>query len=105
MTSSEGKEEKKSFRKSLSSMLTPPAKKRHDKVLAASYRASSAGSDGDGELQKGETALTDEEKAKRLVAERDASCPTGNFMLGVYRPLSTSQGYEDYYTAKGATGS
>lgn len=101
---SEAKEEKKSFRKSLSSMLTPPVKKRHDKVLAASYQAPPAGTDGDGDLQKGEPALTDEEKARRLVAERDASSPTGNFMLGVYRPLSTSPGYEDYYTARGATG-
>lgn len=103
----EQKEDKKSFRKSLSSIFQSPAKKNYNKVLASSYQSQTQPehlSDDDG--LKGDEAveLTDEEKAKRLVAQRDASSPTGNFLLGVYKPLSATQGYADYYTAKGVMG-
>lgn len=98
------KEEKEpsSFRKSLSSMLTPPAKKNYNKVLAASYEKSTTASTADDSSVK--NLLTDEEKAQRLVAQRDANSVTGTFLLGVYKPLSVSAGYEDYYTAKGMVG-
>ncbi|KAI9149451.1 hypothetical protein HJFPF1_11504 [Paramyrothecium foliicola] len=46
----------------------------------------------------------DKEKVKALVKARDESSPSGSFVLGVYKPISASVGYEDYYTAKAGTG-
>lgn len=47
--------------------------------------------------------LSEEERAKALVEQRDAASPRGSFVLGTYKPLSASQGYEEYYTTSGAT--
>ena len=86
------------FRKTLASLFKSPATANYNRVLAETYEKNSKDSQ-----TKGETDMTDEEKAKALVEKRDASSPTGNFVLGVYKPLSATQGYSDYYTAKGAT--
>jgi hypothetical protein len=48
--------------------------------------------------------LSDEEKARKLVEQRNANSPTGNLVLGNYRPAAASQGCGEYYTAKEATG-
>ena len=89
-------------KKSLSSLFKSPAADNYNKVLAAAADqndgdASSVNSD----LKAG--SLSDKEKARILVERRNADSPTGNFVLGAYKPAGASQGYAKYYAAKGLT--
>jgi hypothetical protein len=89
---------------SLASVVKSPAVKKHDKVLAET--AEQVAAEGihprlSSELNAHD--LTDHEKAKLLVEERDANAPTGNFVLGNHKPAMVSQGYGEYYGAKAAT--
>jgi hypothetical protein len=82
------------------SWLKNPAKANYNKVLAEAYEKKATKADGDATIVE----MTDKEKAKAMVAHRDATSPTGSFMLGTYRPLDTSPGYAGYLTAQGAGG-
>lgn len=73
-----------------------PAKANYDKVLAQAYEKKQGNSKDESIAE-----MTDEEKAKAMVAHRDATSVTGTFMLGDYRPAGTSPGYEGYYSANG----
>ncbi|KAI6783300.1 uncharacterized protein J7T54_004327 [Emericellopsis cladophorae] len=73
MASEDHKEkERASFCKSLSSMFKSPAAKRYDRS----------------EKQH----ISDKERAKALVAQRDAQSPGGHFVLGYVKPLSIVMG-------------
>ncbi|RKU47848.1 hypothetical protein DL546_008362 [Coniochaeta pulveracea] len=86
----------------LARIFQPVATDSYNRVLASSLdRAQGDASSIDSDPKTG-LPLTDEQKAKRLVAQRDARSPTGHFVLGEYKPLDASQGYGGYYTAKGA---
>lgn len=91
------------IKKSLASIFKSPAAENYNKVLAET--ADQAEGDNSSMSSDPKTApLSAEEKARRLVEQRNANSPTGNFVLGDYRPLAASQGYGAYYAAKGATG-
>lgn len=87
----------------LTSVFKSPAVKKHDKVLAAT--AEQVAAEGHPRLSSelNSNDLTEHEKAKLLVEERDANAPTGNFVLGNHKPAMVSQGYGEYYGAKAAT--
>jgi hypothetical protein len=87
----------KSKSKNWRSWFKSPAKANYDKVLAQAYEKKQSDSKDD----KAIANMTDEEKAKAMVAHRDATSVTGTFMLGDYRPAGMSPGYEGYYEAGG----
>ncbi|RKU48906.1 hypothetical protein DL546_008852 [Coniochaeta pulveracea] len=91
------------LKKSLAGIFKSPAADAYNKVLANTADQAEGDDSSLNSDLKG-TPLSDEEKARRLVEQRNATSPTGNFVLGAYRPAAASQGYGDYYTAKGATG-
>ena len=105
------------------SFFKSPASSAYNRVLAESWEQSQAAStnlpptndtrdkESDDEDLKAKTphaakaTLTPAEKANVLAQQRHADSPSGCFVLGHYKPLSASQGYGDYLTAKGATDS
>jgi hypothetical protein len=103
------KKKGKGFREGLKSLIHSPAKSKYNKVLAESYQSGAAtkqeptSAEGNNLALVNTAEMSEKQKAKALVAQRNAMSPTGSFVLGVYKPLATSQGYETYYTAKGAT--
>lgn len=88
----------------VASVFRSPAVKKHDKVLAESADHMAAEGDHPG-LISDPTAvdMSDHDKAKLLVEERNANAPTGNFVLGDHKPGMVSQGYGEYYGSKAAT--
>lgn len=91
------------FKKSFASIFKSPAAEAYTRVLANS--ATEAEGDTSSiysDLKAG--AISDKEKARILVEQRNASSPTGDFVLGVYKPAGASQGYGGYYAAKALNG-
>jgi hypothetical protein len=105
MTSSSTDKSKKpgGIRGTMASLFRSPASDNFNKVLAG---ASNKTKPDDLSVSSGreQANMSDKEKAKALVEKRDAASPSGSFVLGTYKPLSSSQGYGEYYTAKGAMG-
>lgn len=106
MTSPTPNEPKKSggFRGTMSSLFRSPANDKYNKVLAGALDKAKQPGDPSTSSDGKAANLSDKEKAKALVEQRDAASPSGSFVLGTYKPLSASQGYGEYYVAKEATG-
>jgi hypothetical protein len=91
------KPKKSGFGPKVASLFRSPAKEAYNKVLAESVDEANSGWDDK------TTNMSDKEKVRALVRERDEASPSGSFVLGTYKPLGASQGYAGYYSAKGAT--
>lgn len=91
------------IRGTMASLFRSRASDNFNKVLAG---ASNNAKPDDSSISSGGKVanMSDKEKAKALVEQRDAASPSGSFILGTYKPLSASQGYGQYYTAQGALG-
>jgi hypothetical protein len=91
------------IKKSLASIFRSPAANAYDKVLADSVdQAEGDASSLNSDPKAGN--ISDKEKARNLVQQRNASSPSGHFVLGPYKPAAAAQGYAGYYTAKAAIG-
>jgi hypothetical protein len=91
------------LKKTLASMLKSPAIERRKKVLVSTFDQAD-GDDSSIYSDRKETPLTDEEKVKKLVDKRNASSPTGDFVLGVYKPAACANGMDGIYVARAALG-
>ncbi|KAB5545832.1 hypothetical protein GE09DRAFT_1061226 [Coniochaeta sp. 2T2.1] len=90
----------KGFKKTLASIFKSPAAEARSRVLVETVNQAEQDNFSIYSDPKPGNEF-DKDKAKRLVAQRDASSPSGSFVLGVYKPAMASQGYAGYYSAKG----
>ncbi|KAJ9161720.1 hypothetical protein NKR19_g1932 [Coniochaeta hoffmannii] len=92
------------IKKSFASIFKSPAADAYTRVLANTADRGQGDDTSSMNSDLKATPLSDKEKARMLVEQRDDASPSGHFVLGTYKPAGASQGYGGYYAAKAALG-